>query len=62
MRIIDAIDKDYFRETGILRLPYHFPICQSCGRERSQEERQFIFMFGKCSTCKAREEAGKDEN
>jgi len=62
MNICDAVDKDYFRETGILRLPYRFPICQSCERERSQEERQFIFMFGKCPECKSRKEAAKDEN
>jgi len=61
MHIIDYIDKDYFRETGVLRLPHLFPVCKVCGKERSQEERQFIFMFGKCPECKSRKESGKDE-
>jgi len=61
MHIVDIIDHDYFLETGILRLPRLFPVCQVCGKERPQEERQFLSVFGKCQECVSRREAGKDE-
>jgi len=61
MRIIDSIDKDYFWKTGVLRLHHLFPVCQVCGKERPQEERQFLSVFGKCQMCVTRREGEKDE-
>jgi len=61
MNICDAVDKDYFWKTGVLRLHYLFPVCQVCGKERPQEERQFLSVFGKCQMCVSRRESGKDE-